>query len=513
MNHDKEVPFRLLKKVKSVSVGSNSQNLIIHGDNLEALKALMPHYAGKVKCIYIDPPYNTGNEGWVYNDKVNSPKIRQWLGKVVGGEGEDLTRHDKWLSMIYPRLKLLRDFLSDDGVIFISIGDDEHCNLRVVLDEIFQEKNFVANFIWKNKLGGGNDSSVLVTEHEYIVVFAKDIGKVKKFTEANVDNGKYIYEDEYVETRGKFAVEALYRSSIQYSDSLFYPIETPDGTQIYPNESDKDSKKHIWRWSRATFEKKKKEGRVLFKNTKNGWRVFSKQYFLEDDDGNQRVLSMRSIIDFIGNRQGTELLKSLFNNEKIFDNPKPVPLIKKLIELSTNKDDIVLDSFAGSGTTGHAVLDLNKEDGGGRRFILVEMEDEIAEDITAERIKRAINKYGYKDGFDFCELDKPLFDESGQIEKTCDFKQFATYLYFTETQSNIDSSKIKGSFIGEANGAEYYLVFKGINKNTLNKTFLKNLKKNNNKKVVYADRCTLDEDLLMEYNIVFKQIPYEVTVY
>src|SRR3989344_1617640 len=152
VNHDKEVPFRLLKKVKSASVGENSQNLIIHGDNLEALKALMPYYQGKIKCIYIDPPYNTGNEGWVYNDKVNSPKIKKWLGRVVGREAEDLCRHDKWLCMMYPRLKLLRDLLSEDGVIFVSIDDNEHCNLKQLMDEIFDFKNRIDRglIIWNN---------------------------------------------------------------------------------------------------------------------------------------------------------------------------------------------------------------------------------------------------------------------------------------------------------------------------------------------------------------------------
>ena len=160
VNHDKEVPFRLLKKVKAHSVGENSQNLIIHGDNLEALKALMPYYQGKIKCIYIDPPYNTGNEGWVYNDKVNSPKIKKWLGKVVGAEAEDLCRHDKWLCMMYPRLKLLRDLLSEDGVIFVSINDSEVHNLRFLLDEIFSADNFIAQLVWENREGEGSDSDI-----------------------------------------------------------------------------------------------------------------------------------------------------------------------------------------------------------------------------------------------------------------------------------------------------------------------------------------------------------------
>ncbi len=154
VNHDKEVPFRLLRKVKSASVGDNSQNLIIHGDNLEALKALMPYYAGKIKCIYIDPPYNTGNESWVYNDKVNSPKIKKWLGKVVGRESEDLCRHDKWLCMMYPRLKLLRDLLSEDGVIFISIDDNEVSGLKFLCNEIFGEENFLFPFYYQVRYPG-----------------------------------------------------------------------------------------------------------------------------------------------------------------------------------------------------------------------------------------------------------------------------------------------------------------------------------------------------------------------
>src|SRR3989339_34211 len=173
VNHDKEVPFRLLRKVKSASVGDNSQNLIIHGDNLEALKALMPYYGGKVKCIYIDPPYNTGNESWVYNDKVNSPKIKKWLGKVVGGNSADLCRHDKWLCMMYPRLKLLRDLLSKDGFIFISIDDNEQHYLKALMDDIFGEDNFVADFIWNHRKSSQNDIDVSLS-HNYTICFAKN---------------------------------------------------------------------------------------------------------------------------------------------------------------------------------------------------------------------------------------------------------------------------------------------------------------------------------------------------
>jgi adenine specific DNA methylase Mod len=177
VNHDKEVPFRLLKKVKGVSVGEDSQNLIVHGDNLEGLKALMPYYYGKIKCIYIDPPYNTGNESWVYNDKVNSPKIKQWLGKVVGKEAEDLTRHDKWLCMMYPRLRLLRDLLSEDGAIFVSIDDNEHCNLKQMMDEIFGDENFVGTFV-VNTTPNARDYGHIGKMHEFCVFYAKDYTKL-----------------------------------------------------------------------------------------------------------------------------------------------------------------------------------------------------------------------------------------------------------------------------------------------------------------------------------------------
>ena len=206
-------------------------------------------------------------------------------------------------------------------------------------------------------------------------------------------------------------------------------------------------------------------------------------------------------------------LADIFGEQEIFSNPKPVELIKHLINISTDKDDLILDSFAGSGTTGHAVLDLNKEDGGNRKFILVEMEDKIAKDITAERVRRAIKKYDYKDGFEYCELDKPLFDEKGQIEETCDFNQFATYIYFTETQTNIDKKKINGNFIGDYNAIEYYLVFKEKYQNVLDKSILKKIKKDKLKKIIYADQCDLLDEELEKNNIQFKQIPYEVKEY
>ncbi|MCL4354353.1 site-specific DNA-methyltransferase [Patescibacteria group bacterium] len=510
VNHDKKVPFRLLRKVESTSVGKDSQNLIIHGDNLEALKALMPFYYGKIKCIYIDPPYNTGNESWVYNDRVNSPKIKQWLGKVVGRESEDLTRHDKWLCMMYPRLKLLRDLLAEDGAIFVSIDDNEHCNLKQIMDEIFGEENFVSNIIWQKKYSPQNDAKYFSDMHDFIVVYAKHKNKgnektgwVRKLLPRTDEmNARYTNRDN--DPRGPWKSSDL--SVKTYNKVTDYPITTPSGRVVSPPY------RSCWRVTKEKFEELVKDNRIWF--GENGNSVPSiKRFLSEVRDGTVPVtLWFR---DEVGDneRAKKEINNLLKDTNLTFETPKPIELLKKIARLATDQDSIILDSFAGSGTTGHAILDLNNEDGGNRKFILIELEDNVAKDITADRVKQSIDKYSYKDGFEYCELDKPLFNEKGQIEDECSYNQFATYIYFTETQTNIDPKKIKGNYVGELEDIEYYLIYKEKGKNALSKSFLKNLEKGGKKKVVYADRCLIDEDLLFEYNIVFKQIPYEVKVY
>ena len=509
-NHDKDVPFRLLKKVKSASVGENSQNLIIHGDNLEALKALMPYYAGKVKCIYIDPPYNTGNESWVYNDKVNSPKIKQWLGKVVGRESEDLTRHDKWLCMMYPRLKLLRDLLSEDGVIFISIDDNEHSNLKVVMDEIFGEKNFITNVIWQKKYSPQNDAKYFSDMHDFIMVYAKyknknseKIGWIRNLTpRTDMQNARYKNPDN--DPRGVWKPADF--SVKTYSKAYDYSIKTPGGKIVNPPNG------RSWSTSEENFKKWVKDNRIWF--GKSGNNVPSVKVFLSEVQEGTVPLTIWLRDEVGDNQEAKQEIKKILDSEQFpFDTPKPVRLLERIIQLATKSDDIVLDSFAGSGTTGHAAMNLNKGDGGNRKFIMVEMEDAVAKDITAERVKRAIKKNDYKDGFEYCELDKPLFNEDGQIDESCDFKQLATYVYFTETQTNINPKEIAANFIGELGETEYYLIYKSKDKNDLDKSFLKKLKATKNKKIIYADRCLLDEKVLQKHNIVFKQIPYEIKIY
>jgi len=264
------------------------------------------------------------------------------------------------------------------------------------------------------------------------------------------------------------------------------------------------------RYSISTLKEADKEGKIWF--GKKGDAVPRLKKYL--NEMKQGVIPKTVwLYDEVGsNDEAKRDYKDLFPDNG-FATPKPVRLIKRILQLTTKSDSLVLDSFAGSGTTGHAVLDLNKGDGGSRKFILVEMEDKIAKDITAERVKRAIKKYDYKDGFEYCELDKPLFNEKGQIEETCDFNQFATYIYFTETQTNIDKKKINGNFIGDYNAIEYYLVFKEKYQNVLDKSILKKIKKDKLKKIIYADQCDLLDEELEENNIQFKQIPYEVKEY
>jgi len=539
INHDKEVLFRLLKKIKSISVGKNSQNLIIHGDNLEALKSLMPFYYEKIKCIYIDPPYNTGNEKWVYNDKVNSPKIKKWLGKVVGGESEDLCRHDKWLCMMYPRLRLLRELLSDDGAIFISINYLELYHLRSLCDEIFGESNFLQLVSVESASTASFRSINLcpVNVAEYILMYAKDKDKFSEniiYIESKYSEDYSHYIENYNDDPKKWKLKKI--------DNYIYKREGVNNWREFKEKYGK-----IWKEIRyqlkSEFAEKNKNKVVslntLQKPSKTIQELITKSkqkrgvvFVHQREKTNDIYIYNGRTLAFYGSKfrevdgvyKVSEILTNIWNDisflslghegEVDFKNgKKPIKLIKRIINLCCSKNDLILDSFAGSGTTGHAVMDLNKEDGGNRKFILVEMEKDIAKKITAKRIKRSIKKYKYKERFEYCELDKPLFNNEGQIDESCNFNQLATYIYFTETQTNIDKNKIKNNFIGSFNETDYFLIFKGKDKNVLNKTFIRKLKKSDNKKVIYADKCLIDNDILNEMNIEFKQIPYQIKIY
>lgn len=531
INHHMDVPFKVLEHAYGFDNGTqtdqetHSGNKIIHGDNLEALKALLPEYEGRIKCIYIDPPYNTGNEGWVYNDNVNDPKIKKWLGQVVGKEADDLTRHDKWLCMMYPRLKLLHKLLSDDGAIFISIDKNEEANLKLICDEIFGSSNFIANVAVVNNLKGRSDDKFIATAHESLIIFQKG-----KF----VTNGVPVpeeYQEEYKEQdeKGKYRLLGLRKrgSNAREVDrpNLFYPIyynekdnsisleKAENLIEILPKLSSGEN--GTWRWGKETLISRKDEIEIRKVRTRNEFDVFQKDYLSKE--GEDKTIKPKSfwIGSEFSSEAGTLQLKRIFE-AKTFQTPKSVDFIHFILHQATNKNSIVLDSFAGSGTTAHAVLNINKQDNGKRKFICIEMED-YAETITAERVKRVIKGYGTTEGtggsFDFYALGQPMFLEDGNLNELVGIEKIRQYVYYTETKTPLTSSKHKDNkhFLGKHNDTAYYLHYELDEVTTLDHAFLATMKTKAEQYVIYADNCLLTKDFVTKHNIIFKKIPRDIT--
>lgn len=394
-----------------------TQNLYIEGDNLEALKLLQESYLGKVKMIYIDPPYNTGND-FVYNDSfIAEIEIYNEQSGYVDDLGNQLIAeeqykknqqsngrfHSDWLSMIFPRLKLARQLLKTDGIIFISIDDNEIHNLRKVCDEVFGEENFVDNMIWKKRYGGGAKEKHLVSLHEYVLVYAKNKEALNEIfipLDQESITRYYKLKDSNFSTRGPYRTHPLEAGkAVDARPNLVFDIPAPDGTMITP--------KRQWYWSQERVEAAIKNGELEFVKGKDGdWTVHSKQY-LRDENGIQRQGKAFSIIDNVYSQHGTNEILDIFGNAKIFSYPKPSQLIYQLLSigLDTKSDDIILDFFSGSAATAHALMELNAEDGGSRKFIMVQLPEELDEkseaykagyktipDIGKERIRRAGQK-------------------------------------------------------------------------------------------------------------------------
>ena len=516
INHHQDVPFRVLERKYSFDENgqhnedNGSENMIIRGDNLEALKALLPRYEGRVKCIYIDPPYNTGNEGWVYNDNVNDPKIKKWLGEVVGKEGEDLTRHDKWLCMMYPRLKLLQKLLADDGVIFISIDEIEHRYLELVMDEIFGSANRIDTFVWQNNYGGGAKSNYVVHLHEYVLCFAKNISTVGKIELPPDDNilKYYKYKDEKFDTRGPYRLQPLATTSMDDRPNLRYPLFY-EGHEVWPAKQ--------WFWSKERALEAQANDELVFSEKNGKWTVNYKQY-LNGADGTQRKSKPYSIITGIYTQAGTKAIKEIMGSGKAFDFPKPPELIMYFIQMITGEDDIVLDSFAGSGTTAHAVLNMNKADGGHRKFILVEMMD-YADSITAERVKRVIRGYGEGKNavegtggnFSFYDLGEPLLVGDCLNEAVAPEK-IREYIWFMETkQPYAPPSGGNPYYLGQHNSTGYYFYYEPQRVTALDYAFLSTITEKADGTVIYADRCSISEDKLAKMGVTFKKIPRDIS--
>jgi adenine-specific DNA-methyltransferase len=520
VGHHKEVPYRLIKCDKELSAGAAGEgNLLVEGDNLHALKALLPYYGGKVKCIYIDPPYNTGNEGWIYNDNVTSPEIKKWLGQVVGREAEDLSRHDKWLCMMYPRLVLLHQFLREDGAIFISIDDNEIGQLRLLMDEIFGMNNFVTCISWHKRVSPANDAKYFSTDLDYVLVYARKLEswKPNRLKMNEVQRGNYRNPDS--DPRGDWNSAAYTcAKTAEERPNLYYAIRQPNtGAEIWPN------KNRVWAYERTTHAEHVAENMIYWGSNGLSEKPRIKKFLNE-----ARLVVPRSFWtpNEAGHNQEGKLELIDLNITEFFATPKPSRLVKRVLEIATNPGDLVLDSFAGSGTTGHAVLNMNK-DGGKRRFILVEMESKIARNITAERVHRITHGYtnangekieGLGGGFRFCTLSEPLFDERGQINSSVKFSDLAHHVFFTETGEPMPKRPDKRTpLLGVHNGRAIYLLFNGIlgdkqaqGGNVLTNDVLKILPSHAGARVIYGTACRLSANRLKREGVTFRQIPYEI---
>lgn len=529
INHHQDVPFRVLERKYSFDengqheADNGSENMIIRGDNLEALKALLPRYEGRVKCIYIDPPYNTGNEGWVYNDNVNDPKIKKWLGKVVGKEGEDLTRHDKWLCMMYPRLKILHKLLANDGIIAVSINDNELFNLGAIMNEIFGSFNRLACAPLRSEPSGGKDKTVLRTGHEYILFYTK--GDVSNLCKEEKSTGELNLKDK----KGAYRKGRELRKWGATSDradrpNLWFGIKTPSGEIAYPYKN--DGSEGYWRWSRdnagmvnilkdpesAHWEYSPYDEGVTVKGETHRWVPYEK---IRDS---KKSFGWNSWLDGYGtNADGTAVIKAIFGS-KIFDTPKPLSLIEWIVSLHGDENAIILDSFAGSGTTAHAVLNMNKDDGGHRKFILVEMMD-YADSITAERVKRVIKGYGEGKNavegtggnFSFYDLGEPLLMGDCLNEAVAPEK-IREYIWFMETkQPYAPPSGGNPYYLGKHNSTDYYFYYEPQRVTVLDYAFLSTITEKADGTVIYADRCAISEDKLAKMGVTFKKIPRDIS--
>ncbi len=564
VNHHLDVPFRTLEKQYTFAPngGDDDGNMIIHGDNLDALKALLPMYEGRVKCIYIDPPYNTGNEKWVYNDNVNDPHVKAWLGKVVGAEGEDLSRHDKWLCMMYPRLKLLQKLMAEDGVIFISIDDTEYANLKLICDEIFGANCFVSNISWQRTYSTRNDSKGIVNEVEHILVYSKlpdwQPSKLPRTVEMNAKYKNPDNDTTLWRTDNAFAPGAASHQG------MVYAIQHPfTGKMLYPSAS------ACWRYQQDQMleimqgwcdyelrdlhddEKRAEVCGVSVNDVRKGVMGIVLSKSLEESaahatfvykrgqwprffftKGGQGGIARKTYLENVGGKLPTNFwshnetghtdeakkeLLSIFKGKAPFDTPKPSRLIQFVLQIVGDKDAIILDSFAGSGTTAHAVLNMNKQDGGNRKFILVEMGD-YAESITAERVRRVINGYGEGNkavegtggGFSFYELGEALLI-NGMLNPNAAEEKIRAYVYYTETRCALPAASENEKYLlGVHENHAYYFYYEANRMTTLNRAFLQTIQTRAEGYLIYADSNTLSAEDMARFHITFKKIPRDI---
>ncbi len=531
--HHLSVPYRQLQldENRSCNLSGKEDNLIIHGDNLHALKALLPGYANRVKCIYIDPPYNTGNEGWIYNDNVNNPPMQEWFKEHSPVDNEDLEKHDKWLCMMWPRLHLLKELLAEDGVIFISIDDNEVHHLRMLMDEILGKANFLADIIWQHRYGRSNNAKLFSNQREHIIAYRKS-DAVSHIRVKRDDKLNETYSNPDDDSRGSWVSSSYVNPAVkEQRPNLVYPVVNPHTGESVNHPT------HAWKYSQRTHEKHVKENRLW-------WGIDGKlryprlKNFLSESEEKGIVPIDLMLADIAGTTdEGTKQLQSVLQSTALeFNNPKPTRLIANLIEIaegaSRKNDTIILDSFAGSGTTAQAVLALNKEDSGNRKFILIECED-YADTITAERVRRVINgvenakdetlQKGLGGSFAYCTLGEPLEIETMLTgEALPAYPTLAAHLLFAATGTSVGENTLEqknddGLFYSDDKN-DYYLHYKPdiaflhSEDAILNKAHAVRIheagRKDGKKAIVYAAGNYIGQRELTNLGIVFCQLPY-----
>ena len=518
-NHHLAVPFHELEPARAKGLAEKASlhdNLVVHGDNLAALKALLPTYHGKVKCVVIDPPYNTGNEGWAYNDKVNSPMMKDWLGKVV--DREDLTRHDKWCCMMLPRLKLLRKLLTDDGAIFVTIDDNEVHRLRSLMDEVFGEENFVTTVVWQKVYSPKSSARHFSEDHDFVVVYARNGEVWKPNLLPRTEAQDAVYRNPDNDPRGPWRPNNL-AARTKYSKGT-YAIRCPSGRVI-----DGPPTGSYWRVSEERLWELDADGRIWW--GEDGNNVPAPKIFLSEVKQGRVPQTLWKYEDVGHTQQAKREVISIFGAAPdVFVTPKPVGLIQRVCQIATDKDSIVADSFAGSGTTAQAVLALNKQDGGNRRFVLIECED-YADTITAERVRRVIQgvpsakdealKAGYGGTFSYFELGSAMRRESIlDGSKLPTYEKLAAYIFFTATGEEFDPSAInrKTGFIGSSRLHDVFLIYtddvEKLKDLALTLPEAQALPAGERQKLVFAPTKYVDPDFLRQRRIAFQQLPFEI---